>query len=52
MTNAHGRSVIETNKNNICIVVNTCVFIYFQGIFFTETQHKLSVLKHKRFIFI
>ena len=33
MANAHGRSAVETNKVNICIVGEVCVFINVQGIY-------------------
>ena len=48
MAVAHDRSVIETNIVNVCVVPNIRVFRYVQGVFFfTETQRKLSVLKHR-----
>ena len=34
MADAHGRSGIETNKVNVCIVVEVCVFINVQGIIY------------------
>ena len=33
MADAHGRSVDETNKVNVCLVVDICVFINVQGIY-------------------
>ena len=33
MADAHGRSVVETNKVNVCVVVEVCVFINVQGIY-------------------
>ena len=27
MADAHGRSVVETNKVNVCVMVDICVFI-------------------------
>ena len=33
MADAHGRSVVETNKVNVCVVVDICVFINVQGIY-------------------
>ena len=33
MADAHGRSVVETNIINVCVVINTCVFIYVEGIY-------------------
>ena len=43
MADAHGRSVIETNKVNVCVVVDICVFINVQGNLFTVTQ----LINHK-----
>ena len=28
MADAHGRSVIETNKVNVCVVVDICVHVF------------------------
>ena len=47
MADAHGRSVVETNKVNVCVVVEVCVLINVQGIYFTVTQRKVSVVKHR-----
>ena len=33
MADANGRSVVETNKVNICVVGGICVFINVQGIY-------------------
>ena len=33
MADAYGHSVVETNKVNICVVGDICVFINVQGIY-------------------
>ena len=33
MADAHGCSVVETNKVNVCVVVNIRVFINAQGFY-------------------
>ena len=33
MADVHGRSLVETNKVNVCVVVDICVFISVQGIY-------------------
>ena len=33
MADAHSRSVVETNKVNVYVVVDICVFINFKGIY-------------------
>ena len=55
MVDAHGCSVtLKQIKLTFCIVVNIHVFSYIQVLSsFTETQCKLSVMKHRMmFIFI
>ena len=32
MADAYGRSVVETNRVNVCVVGDICVFIKVQGI--------------------
>ena len=32
MADAHGRPIVETNKVNVCVVVDICVFINGQDI--------------------
>ena len=46
MADAHSRSVGETNKVNVCVVVDMCVY-QCSGNLFTVTQHKVSVIKHR-----
>ena len=33
MADAHGRSAIEKNKVNVCVVVDICIFVNVQGIY-------------------
>ena len=33
MADAHSHSVVETNKVNVCIMVDICIFINVQGIY-------------------
>ena len=33
MADAHGRSVVETNNVNVCVVVDICIFINVQDIY-------------------
>ena len=40
MADAHNRSVVETNKVNVCVVLNMCVFIYVQGTFLLKHNAK------------
>ena len=49
MADTHGHSVFETNKVNKCLMLNIYVFTLYicSGHFFSETQCKLSFLKHR-----
>ena len=40
MADAHGRSVVETNKLNVCKVVDICVFINVQYIYLLKHNAK------------
>ena len=40
MADAGGRSVFETNKVNVCVVVDICVFINVQGIYLLKHNAK------------
>ena len=44
MADAHGRLVVETNKVNVCVVIDICVFIYVQGNYLLN-RRKVSVIK-------
>ena len=49
MVDAHGHSVIETNKVKVCIyVVDICIFINVEDIYLLYIiQRKVSVIKHR-----
>ena len=40
MVDAHGRSVVEKNKVNVCVVLNICIFINVQGIYLLKHNVK------------
>ena len=46
MADAHGRSVVETRKVNVCVVVDMRIY-QCSGHLFTVTQRKVSVIKHR-----
>ena len=49
MMDAHGRLVVETNKVNVCVVVDICVFINALGIYLLSVTQcePVSALKHR-----
>ena len=48
MADAHGRSVVETNKVNVCVVRDTCRIYQCSGHIFTVTQRKVSVIEYRQ----
>ena len=47
MADAHGRSVVETNKVNVCVVVDIMRIYQCSVHLFTVTQRKENVIKHR-----
>ena len=45
---AHDRSVVETNKVNVCVVVDICVFINALGIYLLSVTALLVTALNKQ----